>query len=149
MDDKASLPKPTPEVIETLRLAEKVAADPASRHQFRLLLELLRQPTLPTVREAAARFAGEGKMTLSAGPAAVAWSGGVAHLTLSSAVLADGAVATDELTVAKFTWNPDAEQKTVDYAALIMKLSATAYAVGQALQQAANVVQAWRTALGR
>jgi hypothetical protein len=61
--------------LETLRLAQRIASDVASREQFRMLRELLERPNRPSGREAAGQLSGEGT------------------LTARVVILADGAVA--------------------------------------------------------
>lgn len=151
MHDANTLPEPTPEVLETLRLAEKVASDEASQAVFRRLREMLEQPKRPTATEAAAELSGEGTLTARA------------------VILADGAVATDDIAVTKVsssrsttwdtlesvsssrstTWDTEAARKTRDYAVLIAKWGGSALLIEKIINGAIDIVSNWKATTGR
>jgi hypothetical protein len=140
VDDESTLPAPTPEVLETLRLAERIASDVASREQFRMLRELLERPNRPSAREAAGQLSGEGT------------------LTARVVILADGAVGTEELTVVKSssdaggstsTATVEAAKTAAGYALKITAWGGAFLVVAKVIHEASDIVLSWWTASGR
>jgi len=152
MDESSPLPEPTPELIETLRVAAAVTDDVESRRKYQRLLKMLGEPTMPTAREAGASLSGEGTLStrLERQDPAASFSGEGTLTSVTSTRAASWDVMATVTATRSTSWDVEAATKSsIDYAVGIAKWGGAALVVAKVIHEASETVILWMNARGR